>query len=148
VVSFDFVIERSRMARSRAILRSRRPALSERPESNGNLLLPLPARSEFPYLVRSRFAWLLVRTVLHVPMHAQVGRHASPQHSPGAGRQNQKPPQHPHDDLEYQNSTTEKWCRDSLRLYTPTGNGLVWASALSDNPVKRPCSSDINPVYQ
>ena len=32
--------------------------------------------------------------------------------------------------------------------YTPTGNGLVWVSALRDKPEKRPCNKDINPVYQ
>ena len=32
--------------------------------------------------------------------------------------------------------------------YTPTGNGLVCVSALSEMPVNLPCSSDISPVYQ
>ena len=32
--------------------------------------------------------------------------------------------------------------------HTPTGNGLVWVSELSDSPEKRPCNNDINPVYQ
>jgi hypothetical protein len=32
--------------------------------------------------------------------------------------------------------------------YTPTGNGLVWLSALMDKPEQRPCNKDINPVYQ
>jgi hypothetical protein len=32
--------------------------------------------------------------------------------------------------------------------YTPTGNGLVCVVVLADPPAKRPCSNDINPVYQ
>ena len=38
--------------------------------------------------------------------------------------------------------------RPSRIFYTPTGNGLVWVSALSDRPEKRPCNKDISPVYQ
>ena len=30
----------------------------------------------------------------------------------------------------------------------PTGKGLLCGSVLSDSPVKRPWSRDINPVYQ
>ena len=32
--------------------------------------------------------------------------------------------------------------------YTPTGNGFVCVVVLADPPAKRPCSNDINPVYQ
>jgi len=32
--------------------------------------------------------------------------------------------------------------------HTPTGNGFVWLSLLNAKLEKRPCSSDIKPVYQ
>lgn len=34
------------------------------------------------------------------------------------------------------------------QLYTPTGNGLLRGSAVSERPENRPCSRDISPVYQ
>ena len=42
----------------------------------------------------------------------------------------------------------ESSARETFGVYTPTGNGLVWDSALSATPENRPCSRDIKPVYQ
>lgn len=36
----------------------------------------------------------------------------------------------------------------AANVYTPTGKGLVWDSALRATPENRPCSKDISPVYQ
>ena len=100
-----------------------------------------------PFSIRRAFG--APGTRFHVAPHAQICCYTRPEHRPGANGENQEPPRHSHDGLGYQNAGSAKESHyRALQAYTPTGKGLVCVSVPSDRHANRPCSKDINPVYQ